>query len=209
MGLLSRIFSKATGRGAEKIARPEPTFDRTKVYPWVKVVFTSEGLSEPTEHVIMGDTFPINRPLVGDLSEFLVLDEGHGYRVLFDKDIPADMSKDELFALARKNLARDVEFKFESWAPDFAMIVAGGNHEAGALCLPELWSEQAKKLGGDLLVSAYAKDLVVFALASSEAGLAELKATLERVKQGKPDRLLSNMMFRYQAATAQWSIETS
>lgn len=208
MGLLSRIFRKPAGRGAEKIARLEPTFDRTKVYPWVKVVFPSEGPSERTEHVITGETFPINRPLIGDLSEFLVLDRGHSFEVIFDQDIPADMAKDEMFALARKNLARDVEFKFDSWAPDFAMIVAGGNHEAGALCVPALWDEQSKRLGGDLLVAVLAKDVVIFALAESEGGVSELKATIERTK-GKLDRPLSNMLFLYHAASSQWSLAPS
>ncbi len=208
MGLLSSLFGKRATQGAAAQARLDPTFDRTKVYPWVKVVFPSEGPSQRTEHVITGETFPINRPLVGDLSEFLVLDEGHGYRVLFDQDLPADLSQDALYDRARENLVRDVDFKFESWAPYFAMIVAGGNHEAGALCVPGLWDEQSKRLGGDLLVAVLAKDVVIFALAESEGGKSELKATIERTK-GKLDRPLSSMLFQYHAASSRWSLAPS
>jgi hypothetical protein len=203
MGLFSSLFKRSNPDRTTKQARMETGFDRSKVYPWVKVVFESDDHKEPGP-----GPFPINRPLIGDLHEFLVLDRGHSFQVIFDRDLPADLSVEELFKLARHNLAKDTSFSMNILAPNCEMIIAGGNHEAGALCLPQFWADQSARLGGDLLVFALAKDLVVLAPAHDQAAKSELHAVKARTS-GKLERALSDLLFRYHASTATWSVEAS
>lgn len=178
----------------------ETPVDFNKVYPWVKHDTSAE--ERPAE--LTADV--VTKDLIGDLLILYVEDRGTEFKVLFNKHLPEGTTKEKLYALSLTNLRRDVKFELQQPMPNTWMIIAGGDHEAGALCLPELWTKWAAERNGDLLVAPLSKDVVIFCAAADATGKEQL-ATLATRMQGKLDRPLTKKVLRYKAKTATWVVE--
>lgn len=178
-----------------------PAINMAKVYPWVKPDLSEQTLEPSTPYT--GDF--ITGKLMGDLFLLYVEDKGDSFSVLFNKDLPAGMSSEQFHAMSVKNLRRDIAFTLKEPAPGCSMIIAGGDHEAGALCLPELWVKWSAERKDDLVVAPLSKDVVLFA-AAHDADAQDVMAQLIKRMDGKLERLLTKKRFLYTVKGAKWSV---
>src|SRR5262245_49698568 len=95
-------------------------------------------------------------------------------------------SEEELHATGIANLTRLASESLEVVQyPNTEMFVClmGGNFEASLILLDDLWDRAFRQcVSGDYVVAIPARDLLAFCDASSESGLTELKAAIERAQ---------------------------
>lgn len=210
MSFLKTILSK-TPQVDKDIPETESIFEthKDKIYPWIKVTFSdSDPRNTPTQITLAGDDSPISRVWLDDLAIFYVADTGNSFQVLLERDLPQDVSKEQLHNLAVDNLNRDIEFKIHETNFGGHGLIAGGDHEAGSICLPGMWDWLTEHLNDSLIVGVPAKDLVVMVPESDTDKVANLKIFVHEIfKEG--ERLLSRNIFRFDRETKEWTIVDS
>lgn len=210
MSFLKTILSK-TPQVDKDIPETESIFEthKDKIYPWIKVTFSdSDPRNPPTQITLTGDDSPISRVWLDDLAIFYVADTGNSFQVLLERDLPQDVSKEQLHNLAVDNLNRDIEFKIHETNFGGHGLIAGGDHEAGSICLPGIWDWLTEHLNDSLIVGVPAKDLVVMVPESDTDKVANLKIFVHEIfKEG--ERLLSRNIFRFDRETKEWTIVDS
>ncbi len=175
--------------------------DIEKIYPWVKVNLNAEqdNSIETKTVLVKGEEINadlIERKLIGNLILLYVYDNGTLFEILQEKDMPEKYSENDLFEKACDNLLRDVEFTMHETSYGGYGLVAGGDHEAASLCIPEIWHEINKHFEGNLLISVPAKDMVLFIEENDEEKLLKMKElALEIYKDG--ERPLTNQIYLY------------
>jgi uncharacterized protein YtpQ (UPF0354 family) len=124
---------------------------------------------------------------------------------LAEKDLPVTISEDELHETAIANLNRDVTYTMQETNFGGYGLIAGGDHEAGSICLPGVWEWLSAHFNNNLIVAIPAKDLVWIVPENDTEGIDNLKiAVHEMFKVG--DRLLTRHIFRFDKTTTKWSV---
>jgi uncharacterized protein YtpQ (UPF0354 family) len=142
---------------------------------------------------------------LGDLSIFYVADTGNSFQFLLERDLPKDISKEELHQLAVDNLSRDIEFKLHDTSFGGHGLIAGGDHEAGSICLLGKWEWLTEHLNDNLIVGVPAKDLVILVPESNTDKVSNLKIFVHEIfKDG--ERLLTRNIFKFDRETKKWAI---
>jgi uncharacterized protein YtpQ (UPF0354 family) len=206
MSLLNKLFKKSS-QGDKPEAQDKSLFEthRNKIYPWVKVFFTREDNSPNTTIKLIGEDEPIIKEWLGDLGILYVADLGSIFQVLLERDLPKHITKDELHQLAIENLDRDIEFKLHETNFGGYGLIAGGNHEAGSICLPGMWDWLSEHLNDDLIVAIPAKDLVIMVPASDIDKISNLKIFVHEIfKNG--EKLLTRNIFKFDRNEKSWEI---
>ena len=173
---------------------------KANIYPWIKKI-ENDGASSDMEYVIDTPT----KPFLADLVIFFVADMGNRFEILQQAHIPEDMTVDDLYALATQNLINNIEFKLTPTNFGGYGILAGGNHEAGALCLDYLWEICAGKIGENLIVSVPAKDMLLMVGASQTMEFAAMKSLSANILADR-ERTLSSHLFLYDMETKKFSV---
>jgi hypothetical protein len=211
MSLLKKIFSKTP-----QVDKDNPVTEsifkthKDKIYPWIKVFFTGDDdpRNTPIQIEFKGEDAPIKKDWLGDLCILYVADMGDRFQVLLERDLPKDMTKEELHQLAVDNLNRDIEFKLHDTSFGGHELIAGGDHEAGSICLPEMWDWLTEHLNDNLIVGIPAKDLVIMVPESDTDKIANLKIFVHEIfKDG--ERLLTRNILRFDRETKEWTIVDS
>lgn len=207
MSFLKKILSKSP-QVDKDIPETEPIFEthKDKIYPWIKVTFSDDdSRNTPTQITLTGDDSPISTMWLGDLAILYVADTGNSFQVLLERDLPQNVSKEQLHNLAVDNLNRDIEFKLHETNFGGHGLIAGGDHEAGSICLPGMWDWLTEHLNDSLIVGVPAKDLVIMVPESDTDKIANLKIFVhELFKEG--ERLLTKNIFRFDRETKEWTI---
>jgi uncharacterized protein YtpQ (UPF0354 family) len=207
MSLFKRLFRKPPQVGIDN-STIESIIEthRNKIYPWVKVYFADDDpRNTPNQIEVTGEDSPIIRKWLGDLRILYVADMGNSFQVVLERDLPKNMKTEELHQLAVDNLNRDIEFKLYDTNFGGHGLIAGGDHEAGSICLPGMWDWLTEHLNDDLIVGIPAKDLVILVPESDSDKIVNLKIFVhEMFKNG--ERLLTKNIFRYDRQTKEWTI---
>lgn len=211
MSLSSKLFSK-TPQADKKNPVTESIFKthKDKIYPWVKVFWTDDDdpRNTPTQIELKGEDAPIKKDWLGDLGILYVADTGNSFQVILERDLPKEMTKEKLHQLAIDNLNRDIEFKLHDTDFGGHMLTAGGDHEAGSVCLTGMWDWLTEHLNDNLIVGIPAKDLVIMVPESDTDKIANLKIFVHEIfKDG--ERLLTRNIFRFDRETKKWTIVDS
>jgi uncharacterized protein YtpQ (UPF0354 family) len=152
-----------------------------------------------------GSDSPIFKNWLGDLAIFYVADTGDNFQILLERDLPLDVKKEALHQLAVDNLNRDIEFKLHDTSFGGHGLIAGGDHEAGSICLPEMWDRLANHLSDNLIVGIPSKDLVIIVPESDIDKISNLKIFVHDIfKNG--ERLLTRNIFRFDREAKEWTI---
>ena len=207
MSFFKKIFSKAP-QVDKDIPETESIFEthKDKIYPWIKVTFSDDDpRNTPTQITLTEDDSPINRVWLDDLAIFYVADTGNSFQVLLERDLPQDVSKEQLHNLAVDNLNRDIEFKIHEANFGGHGLIAGGDHEAGSICLPGMWDWLTEHLNDSLIVGVPAKDVVIMVPDSDTDKIANLKIFVHEIFKGG-ERLLTRNIFRFDRETKEWTI---
>ena len=204
MSFLKKLF-RPHAKSPTPTDKPEIKFEdfKEKIYPWIKVTVQDNEPAPPGEFIFKVEL--MMKPWLGNLVIFYAVDEGHAFSLLQKNQVPPEMSVDELNRLAVENLSRDVEFQFRETNFGGHGFIAGGDHETGSLCLPEIWKWCATELGDDLIVAVPAKDIVMMVRASDEEKIDQLKTFVTEL-HATGERLLTKQLYRYDAESQQWSI---
>lgn len=210
MSFFKKVYSKDP-QVDKSISQTKSIFEthKYKIYPWIKGTFTDDdSRNTPTQITLTGDDSPISREWLGDLTIFYVADTGDSFQILLERDLPHDLSKEQLHNLAVDNLDRDVEFKLYETNVGVQGLIAGGDHEAGSICLPGLWGWLTEHLNDSLIVGVPAKDLVIMVPENDTDKIANLKIFVHEIfKEG--ERLLTRNIFRFERETKEWTIVDS
>jgi hypothetical protein len=180
---------------------------KDKIYPWVKVFFTRDDDPRITATQIdfKGDEAPIRKNWLGDLMINYVADMGDRFQVILERDLPRDITKENLHQLAIDNLNRDIKFNLHTTDFGGYMLIGGADHEAGSICLPNVWTWLADYFNDNLIVGIPAKDLVFLVPESDSNKISNLKIIVhETFKDG--ERLLTKNIFRFDREKKEWTI---
>ena len=175
---------------------------RDKIFPWIKAKEpdssgTGEGGAPVVDLVIMD--------FMADLCITFAVDEGDYFSLLQWGDVPEGMDIDAVYALGKKNLTEQVEFNLTGTSYGGYGILAGGDHEAGALCLGFVWDAVASQAGVDLVVTVPAKDCLFMAVASDSAQVDAMTAIAKDIFENG-ERVLTRTLFLFSADTRQFSV---
>jgi uncharacterized protein YtpQ (UPF0354 family) len=207
MSLFKKLFGKSP-KASEATPAGESIFDthREKIYPWVKVTFKNDVPEDTkSEFQLVGENAIVMREWLGDLIIIYVADMGNNFQVLFERDLPANVTEEEVHQLAIDNLSRDIEFKLHETNFGGHGLIAGGDHEAGSICLPGIWEWLADHFNDNLIVGIPAKDLVFIVTETDTDKISNLKISIhEFFKKG--ERLLTRNIFRFDKETKEWTI---
>ncbi len=178
----------------------------TKIYPWIKVKFDlddNQGTSESLDLDFANS--PVLRPWLGDLIVMYAVDQGDRFDILQNRQVPAEITLADIERIALENLARDVQFRFVETGFGGHGLLAGGDHETGALCWPGIWEWCAAQINDDLVVAAPAKDLLMMVPASD---LGKIGALIQFVEDFfvNGTRLLTKQLYHFDRSSLQWTI---
>ena len=182
---------------------------KEKIYPWVKVIFNdADSTNTPLQMELKGGDSPIFKTWLGDLAIFYAADMGDNFQLLLERDLPHDVSKEQLHQIAVDNLNRDIEYKLHDTNFGGHGLIAGGDHEAGSICLTGMWDWLTEHLNDNLIVGIPAKDLVIMVRESDTDKIANLKIFVHEIfKDG--EKLLTRNIFRFSRETKEWKIVDS
>jgi len=199
MSWLRDLFSSNSRKPRAK----DVAIDNDMIYPWVRLN------CEVGEQETLLTMDLVEAPLFGDLFLLYVLDKGNEFEVLQRVQFTPELNLEEFHARAVENFRKDIEFKVVEPQPHTRMVIVDGNQEAGVLCLPEFWPEQAAELGDDLYVAVPSKDVEIFTGRQDLVGYSNVDDGVERVSalEMRPSQRLGQKRFIYSATTAQWSVE--
>ena len=178
-----------------------------RVFPWIKAAVpgTPSGETDDngTDEVLSVDL--VVRDFMADLVITFAVDEGDSFSLLQRRDVPEGMTDDDLFDLAKKNLTEQVEFNLSGTNYGGYGILAGGDHEAGALCLAFIWDAVVRQAGEDLVVAVPARDCL-FMAAASDRDQVEAMIGLARDIFTQGERTLTKTLFLFHADTRSFSV---
>ena len=207
MSFLKKIFGKTTQVGEDNRSK-ESLLElyRDKIYPWIKVTFSDDDPRNTSpQFELTGEDSIISKTWIGDLIIFYAADTGENFQILLERDVPKEITKEELHQLAIDNLNRDVEYKLHDTNFGGYGLIAGGDHEAGSICLPGVWDWLSENLNDNLIIGIPAKDLVVFVPESDTDKISNLKIFVYDIfKTG--ERLLTRNIFKFDRNSKEWSI---
>src|SRR4051812_17252166 len=109
MSFLKSIFNKT--RIIDDVKVETVSFFQTykdKIYPWVKVT-AEDGI--PAQIELKEEDALVLKKWRGDLIIFYVFDIGDRFQMLHKRDLPRDLTEEQLHQIAVENLNRDVEYK--------------------------------------------------------------------------------------------------
>jgi uncharacterized protein YtpQ (UPF0354 family) len=182
--------------------------NKEKIYPWIKVVFDTNEIDTGKEILLSGEDAPIRKKWLGDLEIFYVIDQGNNFRIIQNRDIDSEITIEQLHELAVENLERDVEFRFVETSFGGHGLIAGGDHEAGSICLPHIWKWCSDQVNDDLIVGIPAKDMITMVPASNPEKIHKLKDFIrELFKDG--ERLLTKQLFIFHKEENKWDLYQS
>ena len=174
---------------------------REHIFPWIKAKHDApEGETDggvAVDLVIMD--------FMADLGITFAVDEGEYFSLLQWGDVPEGMDIDAIYTLAKKNLSEQVEFTLTGTNYGGFGILAGGDHEAGALCLDFIWDAVATQAGEDLVVAVPAKDCLFMARASDPEQIEAMTAISRDIVENG-ERTLTRTLFLFTAANRAFSV---
>lgn len=154
---------------------------KDKIYPCLKPIETETRFEVEHEGKQLTIDLP-NIPFLGKTSVFFVQDEDEVFQLIQKRMLPQGTSVEELLQLAMKNLIRD--YPFELFEADYGgyALRSDPDHTSSYLLLQSLWQSIATKdLKDDLILSAPARDIILFVKASDQVGIQNLKETAKKV----------------------------
>jgi uncharacterized protein YtpQ (UPF0354 family) len=181
---------------------------RDKIFPWIKVISGKKEDNPGRDIILSGENSPIYQKWLGELAIFYALDQGDHFRIILNKDIETKITVEQLHQIAVENLEREIEFKLVDSKFGGNGLVAGGDHEAGSICLPHIWDWCSDVINDNLVVSIPAKDMVMMAPASDSEKINNLKNFIvEFFKDG--ERLLTKQLFIFHKEEKKWDLYES
>ena len=174
---------------------------KTQIYPWIK---KAEQGGEGDAAAEFKLDLPM-KPFLADLRIFFAADVGDRFEILQKSDVPEGMTVDELFDIARQNLNENVNFQLMPTNFGGFGVIAGGDHEAGSLCLDFLWEFCVNHVGESLIVAVPAKDMVLMVGQSQTEALEQMKQVSADILAGG-DHTLTQHLFLFDAETKTFSV---
>lgn len=175
-----------------------------RIFPWIKVALPDSGEGSAAQDGEVSADLVI-MDFMADLYVAFAVDEGDEFSLLQWDDVPDGMDIDALYALGKKNLTEQVEFTLTGTSYGGFGILAGGDHEAGALCLEFVWDAVAKQAGEDLVVAVPAKDCLFMALASDREQIAAMMDVSKGIYENG-EHVLTRNLFLFDADTREFSV---
>jgi uncharacterized protein YtpQ (UPF0354 family) len=178
-----------------------------KIYPWIKVMYEPGETIPDSKHEITfdDDDQPIKQTWLGNLSIFYVVDTGDKFTLIQKRDLTDVWTINKIHEVALTNLDRDVEYKFTKTNFGGHGLIAGGDHEAGALCMTGIWEWCSETIDDNLIVAVPAKDIVMMVPEKDIEKIDKLKEMVTDIfKDG--ERLLTKQLYKFDRQTSSWSL---
>jgi len=180
---------------------------KDKIYPWIKVVYEpDEEVPNSTQEIELKDEEqPIMQNWLGNLAIFYAVDEGEQFSLILKRDLPQNISIEDLHEIATTNLDRDIEFTFNETGFGGHGLIAGGDHETGSLTLTGIWEWCADQIKDNLIVAVPAKDLIMMVPENDKVKVNSLKNFVTEIfKEG--ERLLTKQLYRFDKLNNNWTL---
>lgn len=180
-----------------------------KIFPLIKATLPAtgsgpgDGMRDGTDAVVCAD--PVTMDFMADLVLTFAVDDGECFSPLQWADVPEGMDADAVYALGKKNLTEQVEFTLSGTSYGGYGILAGGDHEAAALCLPFIWDAVATQAGTDLVVAVPARDCLFMAVASDPDQVEAMKTIAKDIFENG-ERVLTRTLFLFSVTTRNFSV---
>lgn len=180
---------------------------KDKIYPWIKVIYEPGETVPDSKHEIdlKPEDQPIMKSWLGNLAIFYAVDTGDSFSLIQTRDLTDYWTIDQIHEISLENLQRDVEFKFNKTNFGGHGLIAGGDHEAGSLCLTDIWDWCAENINDNLIVAVPAKDMVMMVPETDNDKIEKLKEMVTDLFQSG-DRLLTKQLYKFDRQKSNWTI---
>ncbi len=178
--------------------------NKDKIYPLIKAM--GNDSDSKNEVVFSKEDTPINEKWLSNLNVFYVIDQEEQVSFIQQKELPKDLSLDDIHKIAIQNLERDIEYRLNKLNFEGGYgLLAGGDFEASSITLSSLWESIANTLEDDLIVGIPSKDLVLIVCLSDTDAIISLAQSVNDIFEDG-EHLLSKSLFRYSKKSGQWSL---
>ena len=130
---------------------------------------------------------------------------GDNFSLIQAKDLTEYWTIDRIHEVSLDNLQRDIEYKFTNTNFGGHGLIAGGDHEAGSICLTNLWDWCAENVNDNLIVAIPAKDMVMMVPENDSEKIEKLKEMVTDIFE-YGDRLLTKQLYNFDRQTSSWSL---
>jgi uncharacterized protein YtpQ (UPF0354 family) len=180
---------------------------KDKLYPWIKAIYEPGEIVPNSKHEIefAKEDEPIMKRWLGNLAILYAVDLGDKFSLIQTRDLTNHWTIDRVHEISLNNLQRDIEYKFTNSSFGVRGLIAGGNHEAGSLCLTEIWDWCAETINDNLIVAVPAKDMVMMVPENDVEKIQKLKEIVTELFHDG-ERLLTKQLYRFDRQTSSWSI---
>lgn len=176
---------------------------KSRIYPWVKLSIENDHATDGV--TLTEDDQPVVQGWQGDLVLCYCIDEGDQFSLIQKRDLDeSGFNLDDLHNLAIENLSK-VEYKLSQTNFGGHGLLAGGNHEAAAICLTGVWDYLSNEFNDNLRVIIPAKDLIMFVPASKSDLYSAMLEFKDYIFENG-ERLLTKNVFHYDKSTKEWSV---
>lgn len=168
--------------------------DLTKIFPVIKISQSTDSITFNFKN----NDEPVFRKFAGDLLCFYGIDMGTHFSLILKKQLPEDISLEELDELAHKNLVKGYRKKIEMHETDFGGIglTCGGDFEASLITINGVLDIMVEELGINLILAVPAKDFILFVNGDDQKAIDGLKQMISEIhKDG--ENLLSKKLYIY------------
>lgn len=180
---------------------------KDKVYPWIKVIYEPGEIVPDSIHEIefAKEDEPIIKRWLGNLAIFYAVDMGDNFSLIQARDLTEYWTIDRIHEVSLDNLQRDIEYKFTNTNFGGHGLIAGGDHEAGSICLTNLWDWCAENVNDNLIVAIPAKGMVMMVPENDSEKIEKLKEMVTDIFE-YGDRLLTKQLYNFDRQTSSWSL---
>lgn len=132
--------------------------DKTTIFPRL---YPSLPKAVEVDMTLSHDDSPVERELAADIIIFYGIDEGTTYAIISNQTrVEMGISSEELHSIAIQNLTNtEKEIKIHK-GTGYSMITCDGNLEASLLLHEGIWSYLSDEIGGQVVASVPARDVL-------------------------------------------------
>lgn len=163
------------------------------IYPRIK---TPDFLESLKQMDIPDNQMPFVEPFVSNLVITYAFDFPERFQMVTRQDMEKlNIAENQILDLALQNFSRDLENIDVENNPPLKVLRTGGEMEACALLLPDLWPQVEQDVDGELVAAVPFRDLVLLAGTNDSEAMKEIKLAAQEIYDPQETHAITPELF--------------
>jgi len=184
---------KEKSQEKEFVSECTPNEQLSIIYPRIKTPYFLNSLQEMD---IPEDQLPYTEPFVSNLVITYAFDFPERFQMVTRSDMEKlNINENQILDIALQNFSRDLENLNVENNPPLLVLRTGGEMEACALLLPDLWPQIEQDVDGELVASVPFRDLVLLAGSNDQEAMEEIKIAAKGIYDPQETHAITPELF--------------